>query len=116
MRKSRFSEEQIAYALRQVESGVQATEVCRKMGVSEETFYILTTLYFNGGVPKFDGFGSSNAILLSFYAALASRGRRPSPDAQRDAEVRSRYPKPTSWRRYFGRVGSASILCLSACM
>ena len=40
MRKSRFSEEQIAYALRQVESGVQATEVCRKMGVSEQTFYL----------------------------------------------------------------------------
>lgn len=40
MRKSRFSEEQIAYALRQVESGVPATEVCRKMGVSEQTFYL----------------------------------------------------------------------------
>jgi putative transposase len=35
----RFTEEQIAFALRQAESGVPATEVCRKMGVSEKTFY-----------------------------------------------------------------------------
>ena len=39
MRKSRFSEEQIAYALRQVEQGTPAAELCRKMGVSEQTFY-----------------------------------------------------------------------------
>jgi putative transposase len=32
MRKSRFAEEQIAYALRQVESGVPAKDVCRKNG------------------------------------------------------------------------------------
>jgi putative transposase len=39
MRKSRFTEEQIAYALRQVEQGTPAVELCRKMGVSEQTFY-----------------------------------------------------------------------------
>ena len=39
MRKSRFTEEQIAYALRQVEQGTPAAELCRKMGVSEQTFY-----------------------------------------------------------------------------
>jgi putative transposase len=39
MRKSTFSEELIAYALRQAESGIPSTEVCRKLGVSEQTFY-----------------------------------------------------------------------------
>jgi putative transposase len=39
MRKSTFTEEQIAYALRQAESGIPITEVCRKLGVSEQTFY-----------------------------------------------------------------------------
>lgn len=39
MRKSRFTEEQIAYAIRQVEQGTPAAEICRKMGVSEQTFY-----------------------------------------------------------------------------
>lgn len=40
MKKSRFSEEQIAYALRQVESGTAPADVCRQLGVSEATFYV----------------------------------------------------------------------------
>jgi putative transposase len=39
MRKSTFTEEQITYALRQAESGIPITEVCRKLGISEQTFY-----------------------------------------------------------------------------
>lgn len=39
MRKSHYTEEQIAFALRQAEQGTKVVEVCRKMGVSEQTFY-----------------------------------------------------------------------------
>jgi putative transposase len=39
MKRKRFSEEQIAFALRQAESGTTIEEICRKMGVSEPTFY-----------------------------------------------------------------------------
>ena len=39
MKKSRFTEEQIAYALKQAELGTAVGEICRKMGVSEATFY-----------------------------------------------------------------------------
>jgi putative transposase len=39
MRKSHFTEEQIAYALRQAETGTAVTEVFRAMGVSEQTYY-----------------------------------------------------------------------------
>lgn len=39
MKKSRFSEEQIAYALRQADTGTPVGDVCRQVGVSEATFY-----------------------------------------------------------------------------
>ena len=39
MKKSRFSDEQIAHALRQAESGTPVAEIVRKLGVSEATFY-----------------------------------------------------------------------------
>lgn len=39
MRKSRFSEEQIAMALRQAEAGTPVAEICRKMEITETTFY-----------------------------------------------------------------------------
>jgi putative transposase len=39
VKKSRFTEEQIVQALRQAESGTPAVEVCRKLGVTEQTFY-----------------------------------------------------------------------------
>lgn len=39
MKKSRFAEEQVAYAPKQVELGMAVGEVCRKMGISEATFY-----------------------------------------------------------------------------
>ena len=39
MKRKRFTEEQISYTLRQAESGTPVTEVCRKLGISEQTFY-----------------------------------------------------------------------------
>ena len=39
MKRSRFTEQQIAFSLRQVEEGTSVGEVCRKMGISEQTFY-----------------------------------------------------------------------------
>ncbi len=37
--KNRFTEQQIAYALKQAETGVSVKELVRKMGISEATFY-----------------------------------------------------------------------------
>ncbi|AJX73871.1 transposase [Burkholderia pseudomallei] len=50
MKKSKFTEEQIAYALKQAELGTPVAEFCRKMGISDATFYIYGLLPIaNGG-------------------------------------------------------------------
>ena len=50
--KQRFTEEQIAFALRQAEGGTPVTEVCRKMGVSEQSFYRWKKKYEGMGVAE----------------------------------------------------------------
>lgn len=52
MRKSSFTEEQIALALRQVEGGTAVDEVCRKMGVSQATFFRWKKRYTGLGVSE----------------------------------------------------------------
>ena len=39
MKRSKFSEQQIAFILRQAEEGTSVEEVCRKAGVSVQTYY-----------------------------------------------------------------------------
>jgi len=39
MKRKRYTDEQIAFALRQAEHGTPVVEVTRKMGISEQTFY-----------------------------------------------------------------------------
>ena len=50
MKKGRFTEEQIAFALRQAETGTPVAEVIRKMGISEQTFYRWKKQYAGLGV------------------------------------------------------------------
>lgn len=52
MKRSKYTEEQIAFALRQAESGISVAEVCRKMGVSEKTFYNWRQKYGGLGVSE----------------------------------------------------------------
>jgi putative transposase len=44
MKKSKFTEQQIAFALQQAEGG-HVAEVCRKVGIAEATFYRWKQLY-----------------------------------------------------------------------
>ncbi|MCK4773338.1 MAG: transposase [Candidatus Krumholzibacteria bacterium] len=52
MKRKRFTEEQIAYALRQVESGTPVAEVCRKLGVTEQSFYRWKKKYAGVGIAE----------------------------------------------------------------
>jgi len=39
VKRSRFTEQPIAFALKQQELGVAVEEICRKLGISDATFY-----------------------------------------------------------------------------
>jgi putative transposase len=52
MKRSKFTEAQIVFALRQADTGVKVTEVCRKMGISEATFYNWKKKYGGLGVTE----------------------------------------------------------------
>lgn len=52
MKRSRFTEEQIAYALRLGEAGTPVVDVCRQLGVSEATYYTWKKKYADFGVSE----------------------------------------------------------------
>ncbi len=52
MKRKRFTEEQIACALRQAESGKTVTDICREIGVSENTFYRWRRKYEGMGIAE----------------------------------------------------------------
>jgi putative transposase len=52
MRTSKFSPEQIAQALRQAESGTPIVEICRKLQVTEKTFYRWKKKFGELGTPE----------------------------------------------------------------
>ena len=52
MKKTKFTEEQIAFALRQAETRTRVAEVCRKLGISDATFYNWRKKYGGLGVPE----------------------------------------------------------------
>ena len=76
MRKSRFTEEQIAYALQQAEYGTPVAEVIRKMGVSEQTFYRWK--------KKYSGMSSSEVRRLKQLEAENRRLKRLVADLSLD--------------------------------
>jgi len=52
MKKSRFTEAQIAMALRQGEAGTPVEEICRKLGISEGTYFRWKKKYGSLGVAE----------------------------------------------------------------
>ncbi len=52
MKRSKFTESQIVFAIKQSETGTRVSEVCRKMGISEATFYNWKKKYGGLGVSE----------------------------------------------------------------
>lgn len=76
MKRSKYTEEQIAFALKQAELGTAVPEVCRKMGVSEATFY--------NWKKKFGGLGPSELRRLRQLEEECNRLKRLVADLSLD--------------------------------
>jgi len=59
MKKSKFTEQQIAFALRQAETGTKVKEVIRQLGITEQTFYRWKRKYGGLTLLTFESFGYS---------------------------------------------------------
>lgn len=79
MKRKRFTEEQIAFALRQSESGTPVEEVIRKLGVSEATFY--------RGKKKFAGLGVAEVRRLKLLEDENRRLRQMVADLSLDKRM-----------------------------
>lgn len=79
MKKTRYTEEQIAFALKQAETGTPVEEVCRKMGISEATFY--------NWKKKFGGMGVTELRRLRQLEEENQRLKRLVADLSLDKEM-----------------------------
>jgi putative transposase len=79
MKKSKFTEEQIAFALKQAEGGTRVAEVCRKMGISEATFF--------NWKKKFGGMGVAELRRLRQLEDENQRLKRLVADLSLDKEM-----------------------------
>jgi putative transposase len=52
MKRSKFTEEQVAYVLRGEESGIAVEDICRSMGISQAIFYIWKKKYGELGASE----------------------------------------------------------------
>lgn len=68
MKRSRYTEEQIAFALKQAVLGTPVPEVCRKRGISDVTFYAWR--------KKFGGLGPSELRRLKQLEEESQRLKR----------------------------------------
>lgn len=71
MKKSKFTEEQIAFALRQAELGTGVDEVCRKMGISQATFFRWKQKYGGLGPSELRKLRQLEEENLKLFAKLA---------------------------------------------
>jgi putative transposase len=79
MKKSKFTEAQIVFALKQNETGVSVEETCRKLGISDATFY--------NWKKKFGGLGVSELRKLRQLEEENAQLKKPVADLSLDKQM-----------------------------
>lgn len=79
MKRSKFTESQIVFALQQAETGIAVAEVCRKLGISKATFY--------NRKKKFSGLGPTELRRLRQLEEEHSRLKQIVADLTPDKQV-----------------------------
>lgn len=114
MKKSTFTTEQIIYALRQAEQGTSVVEVCRSLGISEQTFYRWKKRFAGMGVAELQRLRqledenrklkqlvadlSLDKHMLQFCGAMSSSRRSPSAVTRPCFRTARSHPSPgRSW-------------------
>ena len=74
MKQTRFSEYQIIGILKEAESGLKTSDLCRKYGISESTFYNWKAKYGgmdNSDIKRLRELEAENRRLKQMYAQLS---------------------------------------------
>jgi putative transposase len=127
MKRSKFSEEQIVFALRQAEAGTPVGDLCRQLGVSNATFYAGKKKYAHLGVSelrRLRQLDEENSRLKRLMAdlsldehmlseALREKVYDPPAAASPPSGFRRRFRlgvrEPAGWRNSVGRPGIAAV-------
>jgi Transposase len=106
MKRKRYTDEQIAFALRQAEAGTAVEGICRKMGVSEPAFYRWKKQFAGMGVVEIrcviwissSGHTTRAEVPTKTRPSRRARWRGGRADGLTDPSIRGRRPA----REYFG--------------
>jgi putative transposase len=114
MKGKRFTDEQIAYALRQAEGGTPVADVCRQLGVSEASFYLWKKKYARLGLTEIrelrqlrDENARLKRLVADLTLELVSHGR----PANTHADTSSQTHVPASWTGATGASLARALEC-----
>jgi putative transposase len=74
MKKSKFTESQISSAIKEYESGKKSIDICRELGISQNTFYLWQKKYSGMDsemLRKYKELERENSQLKRMYADLS---------------------------------------------
>jgi putative transposase len=112
MKKIKFTEAQIVFALRQADTGVTVAAVCRKMGISEATYYNWKKKYGGLGVPelrRLKQLEEENQHFKQLVADLSLDKQMLQDVLKKSSEARVAWPRGSTPYRRLPHLGSPSL-------